>query len=91
MSARTELITHIMAREAIPPGTGNPLGAGMAALSKPGNLAQMYRNAETWLTEAIRLMKSAHDCPWKTDEECIEHLLEQVKKRKQDQLLENTT
>ena len=85
---RRKLIAHKMAIDIVPSNTGNAYGACLSALSKPGNLAQMYRDADSWVTQAIAMVKTAPDNPFVDDDAIIKHLLDAVEKRKAEQMAE---
>jgi len=47
------------------------LADGIAAITTPGRMAEVARNALTWVDEVIRVMRSAPDSPYGDDEEAI--------------------
>ncbi len=77
------LIAHKMAALMIPPGTANPFGTGIAALSRPGNLASVAREAAAWVEQALAAVKATPDNPYGTDDEVIAgEILRQIEARK---------
>jgi hypothetical protein len=78
-----KLIVHKMAVLMIPPGTANPLGVGVAALVRPGNLAAVAREATAWVEQILTAVKAAPDNPYGTDDEAIAgEILRQIEARK---------
>jgi hypothetical protein len=78
------LIAHKMSIM-IPSGTKDGLAAGIAALSKPGNIAAVAREATAWVAQAIALVRqAAPPNPWKDadDEAIADEILRQVEQRK---------
>jgi hypothetical protein len=55
----------------IPSGIADGFGAAVKALTTPGVLSQHMRDALTWATSAIALMKTAPDNQWGDDAEAI--------------------
>lgn len=85
---RTRLIAHHMVLTAIPAGSGNPLGAGAAFLTDPAKMMEAYRAGAAFVDEAVRLVKTAPDNPFRDDDAIISHLLAEVEKRKESRLAE---
>ncbi len=54
-----KLIAHKMSLIMIPPDSKDGLAAGLAALSKPGNIAAVCREATTWVEAALNAVKEA--------------------------------
>ena len=63
-----KLMIRKMARDAVPPGTGNPMGATIEAMKDPTSL---MRRALAWCDEAVLAVRSAPDNPYGDDEEVI--------------------
>ena len=63
------LLCRKAALDAIPSGGG--IAAGIEAITTPGKLAQLYRDALEWCDQAVAVMKSAPDNPCGNDEESI--------------------
>ena len=76
----TKLITRFIAREAIPPGGG--IAAGLEFFQNPVLRKQVLEIAEAKALEAIFLVQSAPDNPYKTDEEIAKVLLDKLEERK---------
>lgn len=66
-----KLIAHKMSLLMVPPGCGNGLQTALAALTKPGNVVAVAKEATMWVNEAIAVMKTAPDSPYGDDDEAI--------------------
>jgi hypothetical protein len=78
-----QLIARKMSMDAIPKGGG--FADGLRFLSSPEKIAAAARSAETWVLEAIRLVRSAADPnPWKSadDEAIAGELLKRVAEKR---------
>ena len=62
-------LAYKVSRLAIPPGGG--FAAGIDALTTPGRLAQLSRDALAWCDTAIQAMRATPDNPYGDDEEVI--------------------
>ena len=69
------MVTCRMAQIMIPPSDG--LMDGMKALQS--DIVGVSREASAWVKEAIKVVRSAPDCPWKTDEEIAGEILKRMK------------
>jgi hypothetical protein len=81
-----KLIVHKMSLIMVPSGCGDGKGKALAtaigALTKPGNLVAVAREATAWVEQAIATVRTAPDSPYKTDEEIAGAILEEVERRK---------
>jgi len=78
-----KLMIRKMARDAVPPGTGNPMGAAIESMSDKGRMIALLREALVWCDEAISVMRSAPDNPYGDDEEVIAGaILAEIEKKK---------
>lgn len=83
-----KLIAHKMSLIMIPPGCGNGLATGIAALMKPGNVGTVAREATQWVEVAIAAVRQAGEPnPWKTasDEDIAAEILRQIEEKKKAQ------
>lgn len=81
-----KLIVHKMSLLMVPPGCGNGLQTALAALTKPGNLVAVAREATQWVEAAIAVVKTAPDNPYGDDDEAIaETILQGVENKKRYQ------
>lgn len=83
---RNRLIAHHMALTAIPEGTANPLCAGIEFFARPANVKDAYAAGSAFVDEAIRLVKTAPDNPFASDDEIIAHLLAGIEAKKAQQM-----
>jgi tRNA G18 (ribose-2'-O)-methylase SpoU len=77
-----KLIAHKMSLIMISPGCGNGLATAIEALTKPGNLGAVAREATTWVEAAIAAVKAAPDNPYGDDEAIASEILHQIELRK---------
>lgn len=74
------LMAFKVSRDAIPSGGG--FEDGIKALTTPGRMSELSRNALVWVDEAIAVMRTAHDNPYGDDEEIIAGaILAEIEKR----------
>lgn len=64
-----KLIAHKMSLLMVPAGGG--LATALQALTKPGNLAAVAKEATAWVEAAIAVVKTAPDNPYGEDDEAI--------------------
>ena len=80
-----KLISQRIASLAIPANTpaGGGLAAGIAAITTPGRLVDLARQATKEIEDAIAAVKAAPDNPYGTDDEAIAaEILRQVEEKK---------
>ena len=70
------LIAHKMSLLMVPPGGG--LHTALAALTKPGNVGNVAREATDWVETAIAAVKAAPDNPYPDDEVIAGEILRQI-------------
>ena len=70
-----KMVIRRMAQIMIPPDGG--FADGIKALQ--GDIVGVSRGASAWVKEVIQVVRSAPDCPWKTDEEIAGAILERIK------------
>ena len=75
------LITVRASYLAIPPNGG--LADSIALFTEPGRLAEVSRQAEAWVREALATVKAAPDNPYGADDEAIAgEILRRIEERK---------
>jgi hypothetical protein len=78
-----KLICHKMALLMIPSGAG--FLEGLQALTTPGNVGKLAREATAWVEQAIAVVKSAPDNPYGNDDEAIAgEVLRQIEEKKRN-------
>lgn len=75
-----KLIAHKMSILAIPPGGG--LADGVEFLMSKERVIQAAKEATAWVEDAIAVVKSAPDNPFKTDEEIADEILRRIEKER---------
>lgn len=63
------LIAYKVSQDAVPAGGG--VKDALAALTTPGRMAELSRNALAWVDQAVAAVRSAPDNPYGDDEEAI--------------------
>lgn len=75
-----KLAIHKMSLLMVPPGGG--FASAIAALTRPGNLVEVAKEATTWTEAAIAAVRSAPDNPFASDEEIAGEILRQIDARR---------
>lgn len=81
-----KLIAHKMSVDAIPPGGG--LMTGVEFLLDKNRVVNSAKVATKWVEDAIALVRTSPDNPYKTDEEIAGAILDKLPKSSSQKLME---
>ena len=81
-----KLIIHKMTMIMIPPGTKDGFATGLAALSRPGNIEAVAKEATEWVEKAIVLVRKALGTPHSDDESIAGEILRRIDAEKARQI-----
>lgn len=80
-----KLIAHKMSLLMIPPGTKEGLATAIDALTKPGNIGKVAKEATQWVEAALFAIRNAKEPnPWKNadDETIAGEILQKIRRTK---------
>lgn len=79
-SNQKQLIAHKMSLILMPVGTAS-IANGIKALSDPNRLVSAAREAQAWVAQAISVVKTAPDNPFKDDEAIAGEIMRMVREK----------